>query len=779
MVLDRQKSIYLGVFLLSSVLLAFEVLAVRLISILFYPIATYLVISLALLGFGISGGFLAIRKGGLHQTRRLAVVGAIGFSVTLLLAFVNIWFANQGGWLGITLLISLGLPFACGGLSIAIVLSQRDVPVHAVYFADLLGAGAGAGLLLLGLNLLSGMQIGGILAALGLSSAAFFMESKRNRLFTLVASTALFFASILVQLPNGVIPISPKELALMSHRDGEVRWEAQKWSPLARVDVLSLPGDALPSVGATEYKLVTQDGGAPTILLHFPSEMGSVEALRQSIFGLPYWLKTEPSVLIIGLGGGPDVQAALNAGARKIVGVEVNSRMIELVRDSYAEFVGDPYRDPRVTIVQGDGRHFIQKAQESFDVIQLTGVDTSVASLGANPNLTENYLYTIEAFDEFLSHLDADGLLSVSFPNVDGLGLRLTAMAAQALKRRGVETPQDHLVITEITGFIHVLLKQTPFTNAEVMSLQDHFEDPVTALYFPLYNRLFGVPEEDFFARSEILYTPGLESQSVYTDYYAALANNSEARFLKSQAQNVLTPTDDRPFFFVLDKWGGRAVNLQTLGMTFGLLTIAAAVLMIVPPLIQSRRGLNIRGAGRMAGYFLALGLGYIFVEVNLIQKYSLFLGHPSYSLAVTLCTMLVSSGLGSLVGGRWQMQASKKIRWVTLGIAGLILLDILFLDPLFRRLLGLPLGIRISIAIILAACPAFLMGMPFPTALQVVKERAGQFVPWAWAINGTASVMSTVLGVIIAIIWGFNAVFFLSMVLYVFAGLVFPRAEG
>jgi hypothetical protein len=779
MVPNRQKSIYLGVFLLSSALLAFEVLAVRLISILFYPIATYLVISLALLGFGVSGGLLAIRKGGAHPTKKLAVVGAIGFSVTLLLAFVNIWFAHRGGLVSITLLISLGLPFAFGGLSIAVVLSLREVPVHATYFSDLMGAGVGVGMLLLALNVLSGIQIGGVLAALGVAAAALFMESKRYRTLMLLSSAMVILASVVIQLPYGIIPISPKELALMSQKDADVRWEAQEWSPLARVDVLSLPGDDLPSVGATEYKLVTQDGGAPTILLHFSSDLETVNSLRQSIFGLPYWLKNEPSVLIIGLGGGPDVQAALNAGAGKIVGLEVNERMIELVRDTYAEFVGEPYRDSRVTIVQGDGRHFVQKVQETFDVIQLTGVDTSVASLGANPNLSENYLYTIEAFDEFLDHLNSDGLLSVSFPNVDGLGLRLTAMAAKALQRQGVERPQDHLVITEITGFVHVLVKRSPFTNAEVLTLQNHFDKPVTALYFPLYNRLFGVPKEDFFARSEILYAPGWDNQSVYTDYYAALKNGDEAQLLKNQAQNVLTPTDDRPFFFVLDKLGGRAVNLQTLALTLGVLTLAACVLMIVPPLILRRRGLKIHGAGRLAGYFLALGLGYIFVEVNLIQKYSLFLGHPSYSLAITLCTMLISSGLGSLASGRWQLEASKKIRWVTLGIGGLILLDIFFLDPLFRSLLGMPLGFRITIAVFLAALPAFLMGIPFPTALQVVKERAGQFVPWAWAINGTASVMSTVLGVMIAIAWGFNTVFFLSMALYVFAGLVFPRAEG
>jgi spermidine synthase len=779
MALNKQRLVYLGVFLLSSALLAFEVLAVRLISILFYPIATYLVISLALLGFGISGGLLAIRKGGEHPSKRLAVVGAIGFSLTLLLAFVNIWFAHRGGLLSITLLISMGLPFAFGGMSIAIVLSLREVPVHAAYFSDLLGAGVGVGLLLLGLNVLDGIQMGGVLAALGVSAAALFAESKRYRALMLLVSSIVLLASVLIQFPNGIIPISPKELALMSQKNADVRWEAQKWSPLARVDVLSLPGDDLPSVGATEYKLVTQDGGAPTILLHFSSDLESVTSLRQSIFGLPYWIKKAPSILIIGLGGGPDVQAALNAGARKIIGLEVNARMIELVRDTYAEFVGEPYRDPRVTIVQGDGRHFVQKVQETFDVIQLTGVDTSVASLGANPNLSENYLYTVEAFDEFLNHLNSDGLLSVSFPNVEGLGLRLTAMAAKALQRHGVERPQDHLVITEITGFVHVLVKRSPFTDAEVMTLQNHFDQAVTALYFPLYNRLFGVPEEDFFARSEILHAPGWDDPGVYTDFYNALADGDEAQFLKSQAQNVLTPTDDRPFFFVLDKIGGRAVNMQTLGLTLGVLTLAACVLMIVPPLILSRRGLKIHEAGRFAGYFLALGLGYIFVEVNLIQKYSLFLGHPSYSLAITLCTMLVSSGLGSLVGGRWQLEPSKKIRWVTLGIGGMILLDIFFLDPLFRSLLGLPLGFRISIAVFLAACPAFLMGMPFPTALQVVKERAGQFVPWAWAINGTASVMSTVLGVIIAIAWGFNTVFFLSMVLYIFAGLIFPRAEG
>ncbi|MFQ5924056.1 MAG: hypothetical protein ACE5M4_14560, partial [Anaerolineales bacterium] len=640
-------------------------------------------------------------------------------------------------------------------------------------------AGVGAGAALLGLRYVGGVQAGVLLAVLGVGSSALLHPRSAFRRFATATGLALMLGLTVVSFPRGIVPIAPKELAHFIRLGEPVRWEYQGWDPVARIDVLSLPGDTLDVASLYDYKLVTQDGGAPTLLVHLAGEREAGAFADQTIFGLPYWIKSNPRVLVIGVGGGPDLLAALQYEPERIVGLEVNSQMLAIVDGPFSDFIGNPLDDPRVEVVQGDGRHYIQRSYERFDVIQLTGVDTTVAAVGANPNLAENYLYTTEAFEEYFAHLEPDGLLSLSFPNVPGLGLRLLALIDQALQPSEGSTLADHVVVSEITGFIHVLTKATPFTPAEVKALQSHFEQPVSSVYFPLYNRLFGTPEESFFEVSGILAAPGLERQSIYADFFAAVENARLVEFLAAQPQTLTPPTDDGPFFFVLDRWGASAPNLQTLTLTLAILSIACVGLMIVPPAVLQRRGLKLRGAPFLAAYFLMLGLGFIFIEVVFIQRVSLFLGHPSYSLAVTLSTLLIASGLGSLASGRWKASAGRKITLATLLVAVIAVGGSLLLRVMTEQMLALPLSARLMATIFVIALPGFFMGIPFPTALDMVKERQVQFVPWAWGINGTASVTATILALLIALTWGFQAVFFLASGLYILAGVAYRASKA
>ena len=772
--MQSTKRFLLAVFLISSILLAYEVLAIRLISVLFYPVAAYLVISLALLGLGVGGVLLALRRAESNLSPDMAARGALAFSLALLIALGFTWSAPQLNSPVLSIVIALSIPFAFGGWAIAIALAMPGTFVNRVYFADLLGAGTGAVAVYFGLIAFSASQILFLLAAAGFLAAALFATNTKVSLIEFSCAILLVLVALFIEMPYGPVPISPKELAQANRLGSSYTWEFQGWNPIARIDVIHIPGGCSELAGAPECKLVTQDGGAPSILLAPPQGDDGTEFIHNTIFGLPYWIKNAPEVLVVGLGGAPDVQAALLADARNITGVEINRQMITIVESTYRAFTGNPYQDPRFTLVVGDGRNYVRQSERQFDVIQLTGVDSSVASLGASPNLTENYLYTVEALNEFYQHLTKDGLLSISFPAVKGLDLKLVATAGEVLRQNRVTNPLDHLVVSKITGYIHVLIKRSPYTRAEVDVIQDHFDYEITSFYFPLYHRIFGEPPADFIADRQILLTPFLNRRSIYRDYFEALQMGQAEAFLAYQAEQVLPATDNRPFFFVMDKWGQNAPNLSALVLTLSILGIAAFILMVIPLLVQNQRGLHLPGAPLLAIYFLCLGIGYILIEVNQIQKLTLLLGHPSLAIVFTLFTLLVASGLGSITSEHWKMQANRKVHLTTIVIALLVGLEAIISGTTMTSLTSLSLFLRLLISFLLVAVPGYLMGVPFPTCLSIVKKQAPAFVAWAWVINSTGSIMATLLGVLLAILWGFQVVFLLASSLYLCAALVF-----
>lgn len=767
----------LGLAFISGSLLALEILYVRLVSILLFPVATYLVISLAMLGLGTSGGMLTLMS---RQsiTRRLMGLGAVGFSYATLISLAAIWYASDSNWIAMLLPVALSLPMFFGGITLSAVFSTPKSEIPVLYFADLVGAGVAALLALVGLHFLGALQVVFLIAFFGLISGAIFLG--RMARSPLAASMVLFGLLVVVSswMPKGIIPISPKELRLLHETDDAPTWEYQGWSALARVDVLSVPGDRLELDGGIPYMLVTHDGGAPSILLQTNTIADEHLLIENTIFGVPYWLRESPRVLIIGLGGGPDVVAALAGGAREIVGAEVNPEMIAIVEQHFSGFVGDPYSDSRVRIELTDGRHLLASSEEKFDVIQLTGVDTTVASLGANPNLAENYLYTREAFVEYLEHLTDNGLLSISFPNVEGLGIRLLALTSEALQATDVQSFREHVIVGEMTGYVHVLVSKAPFTSREIRILEEHYRTRPTSVYFPLYHRLFGTPSEAFIAETRLVLQPGSEPVGLYSGYADALAADNEQRFLASQPYTLDPPTDAWPFFFVLDKLGFRTPNFDALFLTLALLAVFSFLLMIVPPWILQRRGLSIFSPGAVIGYFACLGLGFIFIEVIFIQKLSLIVGHPSYSLAITLSGLLISSGMGSYASNRFEAASVRKAVLATAAVAVLIPLINLGLDKFGDLILRQELSIRIAISSLIVAVPGFFMGVPFPSGLERVQDIAPTFIPWAWGINATFTVIGTILSLVLAMSFGFGTVLSFAAVLYLVA-LIMVRSFG
>jgi hypothetical protein len=759
----------IGLALISGSLLALEILYVRIVSILLFPVATYLVISLALLGLGASGGLLSL-IGDSRINRDLLAFGSVGLAYAILLSLVSVWYVSNVAWLRFLLPVFLSLPMFLGGIALSGVFSMPGSKIPILYFSDLIGAGTSALLVLIGLSFLSAIQVALIVAILALCAAGVFLGNTRRKFVLFSILFMLTLLGLSTRMMNGIVPISPKELRLVQELDRNVEWEYQGWSALARVDVLSIPGDKLDINGGLPYKLVTHDGGAPSLLIQLNSPVEEQLLIENTIFGVPYWITENPKVLIIGLGGGPDVLAALAGGASEVHGAEVSSEMISIVESQFAHFVGDPYSDPRVHIDLTDGRHLLASSDDQYDLIQLTGVDTTVASLGGNPNLAENYLYTREAFIDYLEHLGDDGLLSISFPNVDGLGLRLLALTNEALRAHGIDSIREHVVAGEMTGYIHILVSKSPFDKEEIAVLKEHYEMRPTSVYFPLYHRLFGQPSKQFISESRLVLVPGDRPIGPYADFIEALEKDEGDAFLESQPYNLEPPTDEWPFFFVLDKIGYRTPNYDTLLVTLGLLLCFSFLLMIVPPILLQRRGLHIRRAWSLIIYFACLGLAFIFVEVVFIQKLSLIVGHPSYSLAVTLSTLLISSGIGSYASNHLSLPVAKKAIFATLLISILVILMNLIIAGLGELILQQPLPLRILISSILIMIPGFLMGIPFPSGLKLVQQIEPSFVPWGWGINATFTVVGTILSLILAMTFGFTEVLVAASALYIFA---------
>ena len=775
-VTDRR--LLFAISLTSMATLMLQVLLTRTVSVMFFPLGVYFVFSLALLGIGAAGAALSVSSERLRRYGAgLPAMAMIGFAAACLLDLLVVTTIRLNVAAFVGLALALALPFFFSGLTIAFTFSRAVAQASRVYLADLVGAGSGAILAVAGISLTSAEVAIGLAAALGAGAGLAFAwaHGPRVRAGLSACIVAAPIAALGLSAALDVPSFPPKELGLFVERYPDLRHEYQRWGPVARIDVVSLPGDRIELPQPIEYKFVAQDGSAPSIILSL-DDVRTADFADHTILGIPYWIKSQPEVLIIGLGGGPDVQAALHYDARRIIGVEINTGMIDIVKGAFADFAGRPYDDPRVEIVLGDGRNVIQSIDDHFDIVQLTGVDTAVATFGASPNLAESYLYTVEAIQAYWSRLKPDGVLSISFPNVEGLGPRLFALVVTALGRAGLTDIDRHIVLSHTGGFIHILAKRGPFTTQELGRLQGHFDpSAMRGIYYPLFDRLLDLIEPELYAEDRIVFAPGLDEPSAYREFYTAWQAGRGAEWLAAQSFDLSAPTDDRPFFFIRDRWFRMMPNLSLLLILLTALLLFALVFILSPLAIFRRRGMTSAGSGRLVIYFACLGLAYLFIEVFLIQKMTLFLGHSAFSIPTVLGALLIASGLGSGWSGRLAWPARLKVLRAVIAIAGLAALHVVFVQPLLLDALDRPLAIRIAIAIAVIVPIGFAMGIPFPSVLRTLDRHVPGFVAWAWGINATASVLASVLALLLAVTWGYVALVAIAAGLYITAALIVP----
>jgi len=798
--LQSQRPPLLSIALISGAALAYEILLMRLLSIIHWHHFAYMIISVALLGYGASGTFLALSRNRLKgRFNSVFIINAVLFGLTSVACYLLaqalpfnalevLWDPQQPLWLmGIYLL--LFIPFFCAANCICLSFSEFPRQLHSVYCFDLLGAGIGAMAAIAALFLFMPMTSLSAIAILGLFTALVAMlelkSGNRWQRIALLMAIALIAVSTyglelkLSQFKGLSQALSVQGAAQMDNRSSPLGLLTTVESP--GVPFRHAPGLSLNAPGEPPEQLaVFTDGDGMSVITANRGPAEALDYLDYVTSALPYHILAPslkgraPAVLVLGAGGGSDVLQALHLGASRVDAVEVNGQLIELVRQEFGEFSGFLYADPRVRVHLSEARGFVAASPQQWDLIQIALLDSFGASAAGLHALSENYLYTVEAFKEYLRRLRTGGILAttrwIKLPPRDGLKMFATAVAA--LEQSGITNPSDHLVLIRGWNTSTLLVRNQPFTDNELDQLRQFCRERWFDLaYYP------GILERETNRYNQ------LQQPWFYQAAKNLLDDRREAWF-REYKFDLRPATDDRPYFFHFLKWGSLAeifslrgqggLPLLEQGYLILVATLVQAVLaslvLVLLPLLIDRRGRQKKQSGlwRVFVYFLAIGFAFMLVEIAFIQKFILFLSHPLYAVAVVLSAFLIFAGLGSVISGRW---ANKSPLYpVVAGIAMLALLYLYLLPPLFQQLISLPDSAKIGISAALIAPLAFLMGMPFPLGLSQVAQISPSWVPWAWAINGCASVMGAVLATLLAIHAGFMVVVLVAVLLYFLA---------
>ncbi len=796
--------------LLSASALAYEVLLMRLFSIIQWHHFAYLIISLALLGYGASGTFLALTQRWLLSRFNVAFltntglfgVAAVGcYALAQMIPFNAeevLWDWHQPLRLLLIYLL-LSLPFFFAANAIALVLMRYRDQMARVYGADLAGAGLGAlgaiGLLLLVFPLTALTVLGalGILAA-GLAT---WELGLKPRVKFLVPGLIVFVA-VLVGGSGLDLQLSPYKSLSQTLRLPGAKVIAERSSPLGLISVVETkrrplrhaPGLSLMATAGPPMQLgIFTDGDGLTAITDVSGGRQSLAYLDQLTWAAPYHLLQPQRVLILGAGGGSEILQARTHGVPRIDAVELNPQIVDLVRRDYRDNAGGLYDTDGVRVHVAEARGFVAGSTEHYDLIQVALVDAFGASATGLYALNESYLYTIEALQAYLRRLEPGGYLALSrwvkMPPRDTL--KLFATAVTALKRSGVKHAGQRLLLIRSWQTSTLLIKNGRVTQAEIRALRRFAT-----------KRAFDVAYYPGIRHGETNHYNVLREPYFYLGAQAMLGAGRE-NFLARYKFDLTPATDDRPYFFHFFRWrvlpeilalrgqGGLPLlewGYLVLVATFLQALIASAILILLPLWAYRHQRQEMTAAPdrtRVAVYFFAVGLAFLFIEIAFIQKFILFLHHPLTAVAVVLSAFLIFAGLGSRWSRRWADSGGYRtgIGWAVAGIIGLGGFYALALAPIFALLIAWPIWVKIPVAVMLIAPLGFCMGMPFPLALAAVGERAPTLIPWAWGINGCASVISAVLATLLAIDFGFTAVVLLALGGYGLALAVFPSTKS
>lgn len=793
---EPKRITLLAVSLTSMAVLTLEIVFTRIFSVLMWYHFAFMVISLAMLGSGAAGVWLYLgdrrfpRKQINQQLALLSLLFALGtiasFYLYLQIPFEFKVITRDGltlgtvGWLTLIYLV-LSIPFLLGGATIALAVSRFNQLAGRVYAYDLVGAGLGcllSILLLTRLGAASAVLFVGLLAAV--ASFLFTLEGTTRRWVAVSGVGLLLCAAVLLSnLSLGWLQVRNR-----GGYDARNPIVYEQWNALSRITVYEDPYWLQPFGWglSTTYQgpdpghlMLLIDANAGTPIQRWDGSKEMVDFLRYDLPAIAYNILPDAHPFIIGTGGGRDLLTALLFDARQISGAELNPAIVDAAGREFAEYAGHVYQQPNVNVTIEDARTYLARTTEQFDLIQASLIDTWAAGASGAFSLSENGLYTREAFELYYGRLTPRGMVSYSrwyFIADPTETLRMVALGLDSWQRLGVENPADHLVVianfaqnrSADKGLATMLLKKTPFTPQEVQTLVEVSETM------------------DFV----VLHAPGYSAAP--NPVAQMVADADLVGLIATYPLDITITTDDRPFFFNFTRFGdlgseellfnpayrSSAEGNYALLAVLGISTVLALLFIVLPLALRRGRQLSLGDNWPFLLYYAAIGVGFMLVLVPSIQRLAVYLGSPTYSLAIVLFTVLVGSGIGSLTTGRVADEGvAARQRIAILSLMAVVGFQLLLLPYLLRWTQPWPFLLRVALVIVVIFPAGFFMGQPFPLGIKWIGRRREAILPWLWAINGVASVIGSTLATLIGLAYGFRAVSLVGVACYAAALLV------
>jgi predicted membrane-bound spermidine synthase len=784
-----RKPLYLEIFTTSLGALLLEISYTRIFSFKVFYYFTYLIIGIGLLGVG-CGGIAVATSDRLRRALPERVIPiasfAGGLSVLvsyLIIAPIQLNIADKTtGFAEIATLVFVALlltaSFFAVGLVLSTILGQNPEQSQKLYAADLFGAALGC---TLAVPLVSTLTPPRTVALAGFVIAAAGLRLARGTRWLMAAGiAALVVLAIPVATGFGLIdPVVAKSKSYEDFRREKLVLYS-KWSPVFRIDVAShpfYPGDVF---------LVFHDGQPGSGIRRFDGSFERFEYLKKDPRALPFEvLPKEPKVLIIGAAGGHEVVASLFFKAGHVTGVELNPATYGLLTTVYANLTGHLAENPRVTLLNGDGRWFMKQTNEKFDLIWFVAPDSYAAMNAATSGafvLSESYLYTTEMVKVSLRHLTDQGVVctqfgELAFDRKPNRTTRYLTTARAAFAESGISNFPNHVMVSSAPGF-------PPFRELAVLLGKSEFT-PAQAEAFTRQSQRIDA--------GSVHYVPGTEPAATPISSAIQLPDAELKTYLEKYPYQVGPVRDDAPFFWHFARFRdaifapiqGSVIDhedsiAEQVTLAFLAVVIVLAAVFLLLPLVTIRKAWGeMPHKAASAVYFASLGIGFMFIEVAVMQKLTLLLGYPTYALSVTLFGLLLSSGFGSYLSSRYQGTRSKLLAMALGGLSLVVLLAIVALPSLIDAFVGRALALRIFVAMFIIAPAGLSLGVFMPLGLRTVSrltDRSREYVAWVWAINGFFSVIASILSTILAMVVGFRVLLLLSLGIYLIGALALSR---
>lgn len=739
-----------------------EILYTRLYSVLYRSSFAFLMISLALFGYGLSGVYLSVSKiaqkeNAIKYLEYFILIYALAlpliYKITLssTIDFLNLFNPFSNFLLLLLNLLVLLIPFFSAGVALVLIFTLYSSEIGSLYFIDLIGAALG-GLAIIPLITNLGpskviLLIFIILAVLWFLISRF-KRIKKSLVFVLVVLSFLG----MYRYSGDLFPVAPKmqKRQFLKHYRRNII-EHSKWSPINKIDVA-------PFVRGKK-RIWIDSGTMQSDLVKGPKDLKKMKPKKWIIGSIPYQLvSNKKSAFIIGSAGGFEVLCAISHNFKNIVAVEMDPEICDLVLNKYADFIGNIFRKRGVHLKIDEGRSVLKRLNQKFDVIQMVNSHNADTLLSGGLSIAETYTYTVESFKDYWNHLNDDGFVSI----VHWFGERMFTTAYQALREMQIANPENKFFVIEAEIYTFFFMKKGDINAREIEILTK------------------------FAKKHKIVYSPDREKDN----FYYKIASDNYRETIRDSSIDISPSRDSSPYFNQGNKIGQFSFKNNVMDIkrqdviNFGLIfsnsvylsilfaSILFSILFIYFPLkIKFKEKADFRSVL----YFFFIGISFIVVEIILIKIFQLYLGSPAYSISVIIFSLLVSSGIGSLLSKRMNnLFKGKTILYLSLYIFAVLIIYALFLFKIIYLLIQFGLVLRFFISFILIFILGFPMGVFFPTGMRYLGETDKAMIGWAWGANAFATVLGSVLTVIVAINWNFSAALCLAAISYLLAGIIF-----